>query len=66
VVVSAGAFRRGQADFFIGRGQERKRLRRCSGWRVAGGADKNAFLQDPLLLLNKAIVNGVVSDPKPN
>jgi hypothetical protein len=34
--------------------------------RVTGGADKNAFLQDPLLLLNKAVVNRVVSDPKPN
>jgi hypothetical protein len=31
VVVSARAFRRGQADFFIGRGQERSK-----GWRFTG------------------------------
>ncbi len=31
VVVSDRAFRSGQADFFIGRGQERRK-----GWRVPG------------------------------
>jgi hypothetical protein len=34
VVVSGGRLRSGQTDFFIGRGQERKRLRRCKGLRV--------------------------------
>ena len=34
VVVSGGRLRSGQTDFFIGRGQERKRLRRCKGLLV--------------------------------
>jgi hypothetical protein len=34
VVVPGGSLRRGETDGFIGRGQERKRLRRCKGLRV--------------------------------
>jgi hypothetical protein len=35
VVVPARAFRRGQADFFIGRGQERRKERRVTGSELA-------------------------------